>query len=390
MSAAVNPSHAPSSTAVRAGRVIREYASQGWHRTGTRTDRQSAHWLARQVQEIGLHPELEPFPLSRVQPRLCVIEIAGRQIEGLPLFDGRFTGQRGVRGTLGRAGTSAEVGLVQVSPSGRAEALEEARRSGTHQALVVVTTGGSLGLAPRNADSFAQPFGPPALQVGSEAGALLEEHAERGTTARVVVSARRYRTQAFNVVARLDGSDGKDAPLVVMTPRSGWWRCASERGGGLACWLETMRTLCGDRPRRPVVFVASSGHELGHLGIEAFIARSPGLPAHAYAWLHFGACIGAALDSRFFLFASDDALQGAAQAALRREGARPITLVPRGTPAGGEARNIHERGGRYVSLVGGSSTFHLEADRWPEAVDVASVARFAAGFAALAARLVRE
>ena len=48
-----------------------------------------------------------------------------------------------------------------------------------------------------------------------------------------------------------------------MTPRSGWYSCASERGGGIACWLELMRTLNGRAPR-DVLFVASSGHELGH------------------------------------------------------------------------------------------------------------------------------
>ena len=35
-----------------------------------------------------------------------------------------------------------------------------------------------------------------------------------------------------------------------MTPRSGWHANASERGGGLVCWLETMRAVVGDASAR--------------------------------------------------------------------------------------------------------------------------------------------
>jgi hypothetical protein len=44
----------------------------------------------------------------------------------------------------------------------------------------------------------------------------------------------------------------------------------------------------------------------------------------------------------------------------------------------GEARNIHVGGGRYVSLLGTSPYFHSAADRFPDAVDVPAVARYAA------------
>jgi hypothetical protein len=61
--------------------------------------------------------------------------------------------------------------------------------------------------------------------------------------------------------------------------------------------------------------------------------------------------------------------------------------VPRGTRPGGEARNIHDGGGRYVSLLGSGPYFHNVADRWPVAVDVAAVSRFSEAFASLAVSL---
>ena len=46
------------------------------------------------------------------------------------------------------------------------------------------------------------------------------------------------------------------------------------------------------------------------------------------------------------------------------------------------------RGGSVVALVGsGNPVFHLESDRWPETVDVNTVAGYANAFAHLAVQL---
>ena len=56
--------------------------------------------------------------------------------------------------------------------------------------------------------------------------------------------------------------------------------------------------------------------------------------------------------------------------------------VPRG-----EAGAVHRGGGRYVAVVCGTQVFHYPADRWPEAVDVASLGRYARAFASGALQL---
>jgi len=55
-----------------------------------------------------------------------------------------------------------------------------------------------------------------------------------------------------------------------------------------------------------ILFVASSGHELGHLGLDSYIVRRPGLVPAAKAWIHLGANIGAAQAPGNNLQASDD------------------------------------------------------------------------------------
>src|SRR6185295_15504808 len=76
----------------RIRRVIEEYGEQGFHRTGTTVDRRSGDWLFEHVDRIGAAPAREPFSLSRIDPGACRLLLGDRTVEGLPLFDGTFTG----------------------------------------------------------------------------------------------------------------------------------------------------------------------------------------------------------------------------------------------------------------------------------------------------------
>jgi hypothetical protein len=167
----------------------------------------------------------------------------------------------------------------------------------------------------------------------------------------------------------------------VMTPRSSWWQSTAERGGGIVCWLECLRALFARPPERPVVFTANSGHELGHLGLDDFVARRPGWEEGA-TWLLWGANLGAAGGSLQAMSASAD-LRRLAAAELTQAG-QPHALAPADLVPSGETRDIHKKGGRYLTLVGSNPLFHLPQDRWPAAVDLAAVARIAAA----AARIV--
>jgi hypothetical protein len=215
----------------RIARTIREYDGQGWHRTGTVVDLESAHWLAGLVREAGAEPVLESFNLDRVVPGESYLEVGGRRIEGLPLFDGAFTDSDGVEGRLGTQ--DSEILVVEGPPMLAAETLDAARRSGNHNAIVFVTSsiGGVAGLAPRNAADFTEPFGPPVLQVDGVERDWLIEQAESGVSVRVTVQADRESAEAVNVAAEILGRGRDLPPLVVMTPRSGWWEIAAERGG---------------------------------------------------------------------------------------------------------------------------------------------------------------
>jgi hypothetical protein len=395
----------------RIGRLINDYERQGFHRTGTTVDRRSADWLCEEVRRIGVVPERESFALSRIDPANAGLIVQDRRIEGLPLFDGTFTGADGVRGRLGPIGSDAEIGLAEAPPNTAAAGpLGDARRQQRHKALVCVTRGGRPGLCPSNADAFLTPFGPPVLQVSSEESSFLNEHAQGRAEVRLIASMKRTATSAVNVVARISGRNSALPPLVVMTPRSGWYSCASERGGGIACWLELMRRLRGSQPTRDVLFVASSGHELGHLGIDAFVGRRPGIVPTSVGWMHLGANIGAAIlpartvqatdnsperrhatpvvGSGNTIQASDDEFEAVLSRAMTSENLGIARRNPRGTVPGGEAEVVHRGGGRYLSVIGSNALFHNPADRGANAVDLDMIARFTKAFATVAEVLV--
>jgi len=372
----------------RIGTVIRAYEEQGFHRTGTEVDRMSGDWLANEVRELSLEPAREEFSLSRVDPVTASLAVNARTIEGLPLFDGTFTSAAGIVGSLGSLNSEASIGLAEIPPNAAATgALGDARRQNRHQAIVVVTRGPRPGFAPSNADSFLRPFGPPVLQVASEAAPFLADCARQGAKALLTAHAERVQAKAFNVITVVPGTNKGAAPLIVMTPRSGWWSCASERGGGLACWLEIMRATRDAKPVRDVLFVASSGHELGHLGLDTFIGRRPELVPAAKAWIHLGANIGAAQGPGNNLQASDDEIESTMAEAMTKAGLRIDRRHPRGTVPRGEAENVHHGGGRFISIIGSNDLFHNPADRGADVVDLNVIERFASAVATVAISL---
>ena len=246
--------------------------------------------------------------------------------------------------------------------------------------MILLTRGNRPGLFLINAAAFTKPFGPPMLQVSSRESEWLKEQAQRRTDATVVAYAKRTAARAFNVTVKIEGSTPTLAPLVVMAPRSGWWQCASEQGSRLACWLETIRVLAAGKPARTCFFVALSGHELGYLGMDAYLKSRPDLIRRARAWLFFGSSIGEPRQPNL-IHASNSALEQWTVAAMEKGGLAVNGRAPHTSRARGEMGAVQLGGGSFVTVACGTEFYHNVGDRWPEAVDVANLARYATAFA---------
>jgi hypothetical protein len=225
------------------------------------------------------------------------------------------------------------------------------------------------------------------LQVSSDVADWVADLVKRNAEVQVIAEVRRSPAEALNVTAKIAGSRADLLPLVVMTPRSGWYSCASERGGGIVCWLNLMTVLRDAKPARDILFVASSGHELGHLGINAFVNNRAGIVKHSVAWIHLGANIGAAIDPGNTLQASDKEIEEVWANAMTTAGLSITRRNPRGTVPGGEAEVVHRGGGRYISVIGRNALFHNPDDRGRQTVDAAVIARFVDALTGIATKL---
>jgi hypothetical protein len=377
----------------RAAEWLAVWDAQGIHRTATAGDAAGADWLMGEVARLGVTATTEDFALDRLDTIAAFLEIGGERIAGVPVFDAPGTTADGVSGMLGPVGSGAAIAVAELSPRiVYIPDYEGLRRDPSHRGLAIVCRGEQPGLALLNAEQFRRPYGAPAIQVASEAREAVLAAAMHGTAARLVAESRRTPARACNLVIAMPGRDRMRAPVVVMTPRSSWWQSTAERGGGLVCWLETLRALSAAPPVCDVVFTANSGHELGHLGLDDFIARRPGWEQPAGAggavWVHYGANIGALGGELSVQSASPDlAVQIAAE--LTRAGRKPDRIASPSLVPAGETRDIHRASGRYVTLVGTNPLFHLPQDRWPHAVDGAAVAQIAAGAAQMVVALTR-
>jgi hypothetical protein len=250
----------------------------------------------------------------------------------VPLFDALPTAPEGISGRLDLAGGDGEIGVVRLAPgAGGTGAFQAMRRGTEHHALVFVCDGDEPGLALLNAAQFRAPFGPPAIHVGREVRDRVLAAAARGAPARLVADSHRISAKASNVVVTFTGRDRTRPPMVVMTPRSSWWQSTAERGGGVVCWLESLRALLAAPAPGDVIFTANSGHELNHLGLEDFLARRPGWDRPAgdggAAWVHYGANLGA-MGGVLSLVSNTDSLRRLGLGELTAAGQPPTTSRP--------------------------------------------------------------
>jgi hypothetical protein len=378
----------------RINKIIKEYDNQGIHRTGTKVDSDNAHWLSNEIKKVGLKPELEEFTLNRIDINEVSLEIDNKKIEGIPLFDCVFPDKEFIKGKLGKIKDEKTIGISRVN-NNTVRKLDKIRKSNKHLGLVFVTEGNTPGLSLINAINFQEPFGPPTLQISSDYWAWITSNL--GNEAILNFKIRKTNTKAFNIVSRLKGKDSKLNPMVIMTPRSGWWNCASERAGGIAILLEMMRNFYLNLPKRDVIFLATSGHELGHLGLDIYLEENSSLIKNASCWIHLGANLSTvpqvdkdeAVIPTTIIQSSNSKIESLALETLKKFGIFPKWSVPGHRRPWGEAQNIFERAGQYFSIIDINQQFVQHPnDRWPHAVDIDKTANIAMALIDLSNQLV--
>lgn len=359
-----------------AERRIRAYEEMGIHRTGREADNTTTWWMIEELRKIGVNADHQTWRFPRVEIHDASIRFGPWDIPAVPTFDGAFTDHHGLTGTLR---TDNRPGIVvwefahddqERMAAGIYSSFELARQDGADGVILVMGDPDGHPVL-RNAERPLDPIELPVLQVAPiDAGPLLDAI---GSEVTMISDGGRVDAPADNVIGTIPGTDPDAAPVVLMTPKSGWYTCAAERGGGIAIWMEVAGRIAANPGRRSLNLVASSGHELQHLGLDHYI-RELGDAAHdVHAWMHLGASIGSRNGQPSYA-ASDDELFNVATGALNAQGLQRRAF-PVGNAGYGEARNIGEINGRFASFLGGHPYFHSPLDTYDRCVDPESLAR---------------
>lgn len=285
---------------------LAHYIGFGSKVSGGEGDEASGHWLAAELERAGFAVAKPVLSVPWFRPRRCDIVSGGARATLWPQPIVMPTPEAGVSGPLvrvdaaGRADAplAGAIALVDL-PYGRwssalakpVRAPIEAAFAGGAKAAVVITNGPTGKVIALNADGRAPMFaGPVGLIAPADAAPFLAAAMGRDH-ATVTLTGEGGRRPAFNVIGRIDR--GKGRWIVVSTPRSGWFTCAGERGGGIAAWLDLARRAPAMLPDHDLAFLCNSGHEYENLGAEVSLKAVAPKPAATHFWLHLGANVAA-------------------------------------------------------------------------------------------------
>jgi len=283
-----------------------KYVGFGNKRAGGPGDTACGDWLAQELGRTGYAVERQTFQAPFFETSKAELTLEGATVPVLPQPIVVPTGPDGVAGPLvrvdvaGRFAGSLDGAIALVDlPSARWSSalarplrgpIEAAFEAGA-RAVVAITNGPTAKVIALNADGRRPMFaGPVALLAPEHANAFLAAAFRRGE-AKLTLDGADGRRDAFNVVGRMDR--GQSQWLAISTPRSGWFGCAAERGGGVAAWLDLARWAPTALPDHNLALICNTGHEYEYLGAaEAMTQIAPPVAATRF-WLHLGANVAA-------------------------------------------------------------------------------------------------
>jgi hypothetical protein len=256
-----------------------------------------------QLRAAGLRATSQSFGLRQFFIRQTRLRVADKSIRAFPLWFPHGTGSSSINARLAVFDNAESPSLqgkialttfpfdsraAVVSGSRHAEIILAAAKAGA-SAIVAVTEGSTKEIIALNSPAGAEPWPIPVVLAAPRDETVLVSAARSGAQASLLVDGDDdHDASAKNVIARVDR--GKEL-IVVSTPQSGWFRCAGERGPGIALFLALARWASRRPSGASFLFVSTSGHELGGLGMRAFQKELAPAPERVLCWLHLGAGI---------------------------------------------------------------------------------------------------
>ncbi len=271
----------------KAYEIVRVFSELGIHRTGTQGYHDTLCWLDSELGVVGADVSFQTFPYHHFDAELTVWSV-GKSIEAEPLYYS-FIGQRNLSNiATGIVNAHGDEGVISYEIGCMVDAAKEDGFDG----LVLATRCPTGELCAINRDHRMDLDFPVVLVAQDNLNKIQTRGAE------IFFAASVRKRMAKNVIARFSGPTGAQR-VVVTTPISGWFRCAGERGCGLAIAIFVSRHLSKNFA---VDLLLTSGHELGMCG-GYHLAQS--YNAKPGCVLHLGSCI-ANIDAKMNSICSAD------------------------------------------------------------------------------------
>jgi hypothetical protein len=278
---------------------VKRYDAFGVHRYGTAGLDAALDWMAARLRAAGFVVEEQAFAVGRQYfLDAASLKVGSETLEVLPQWWlPEAAASFSLSAPIARDGP-AEGRFVRLripydegaylGKNQRAAVAEAMRR---HPAAVLLTIDHPSGeLFAYNVSQTDEPWPVPVILVAPKDEAKLAAAEATGEPLTLSVRGRYERNvPGRNVIGRLDR--GKARTVVVSTPVSSWFTSTCERGPGIAAFLATAEVASRSMTDVNFVFVGTSGHEVGHGGMEHFIHAKAPPPKDVAAWLHYGASL---------------------------------------------------------------------------------------------------
>ncbi len=238
-------------TGDRAYEIVRIFSEMGIHRTGSHGDRDTLCWLGSELVAAGANVSFQAFPYHHFDFELSV-HCAGKLFDADALYYS-FTGQRNLlKPATGLVDAHADDEVI----SREIDCMVATAKVDGFNGLVLATKSPTRDLCAINRDHRMN-LDFPVVLVAED---ILDTIQTIGVD--IFFGATISKRMAKNIIARFSGPTGAQR-VVVTTPISGWFRCAGERGCGLAIAIFVSNQLSKSFA---VDLLLTSGHELGMCG----------------------------------------------------------------------------------------------------------------------------
>jgi hypothetical protein len=393
---------------------LRRYVEFGIKQSGGPGDEACGAWLESELAACGFQTERQSFSAPWFEASTAELAAGDARAAVWPQPIVQTTPAGGLTAPLVRVDSHGQasrtldgaIALVDLAHArwssmfwpGVAGPVRAAFEAGA-AACVIITNGPSGRAIALNTDGREPLYPKPIAVLAPQDAAPFLAAAMEGHEVTLTLTGQGGRRQAFNLVGKIDRGHGRW--LVVSTPRSGWYTCAGERGGGIAAWLHIARWASRAALDHDLAFVCNSGHEYQYLGAEELLHSAAPSPRSTAFWLHLGAnlasrdwheAVGAprplpGTDSQRYLVVSPELLPAAREEFFSLAGLE----APYASDelSAGELTNIIEAGYGPVAGIFGVHRYHHVAEDDARCVSAADVAMTITAFQRLLERALR-